>query len=348
MDKSTMQEEFSEHTELYEHYRIVVDRGQKLERIDKYLVHQLAQVSRTRIQVAAEAGNILVNEKAVKPSYKVKPEDIVSIVLPHPPQYVEILPEDIPLDIVYEDDDLVILNKRAGMVVHPGHGNFSGTLINALLFHFKDLPLFQSGELRPGLVHRIDKNTSGIMVVAKNELAMNRLAKQFFDHTISRKYSALVWGEPSPPEGTIEGNIGRNIRERIKMQVFPDGSGGKPAVTHYKVIERFGYISLVECRLETGRTHQIRVHFQHIHHPLFNDTEYGGDKVLRGTTSASYRQFVNNCFRLLPGQALHARSLEFRHPRTGKVMSFDSPMPDDMQQVIEKWREYTRNRTNEN
>jgi 23S rRNA pseudouridine1911/1915/1917 synthase len=345
MDKVTMQEEFSEHNELYEHHRIVVDRGQSLERIDKFLVHQLSQFSRTRIQAAAQAGNILVNDNPVKPSYKVKPQDVVSIVLPHPPQYIELLPEDIPLDIVYEDDDLIILNKKAGMVVHPGHGNFSGTLINALLYHFRDLPLFQSGEMRPGLVHRIDKNTSGIMVVAKDEMALNRLAKQFFDHTIDRRYNALVWGEPSPPEGTITGHVGRNPRERTKMQVFPDGSAGRPAITHYNIIESFGYVSLVECRLETGRTHQIRVHFQNFRHPLFNDAEYGGDKILRGTTSASYRQFVQNCFTLLPRQALHARSLEFRHPRTGKVMSFDSTLPADMQQVIEKWRDYTRARS---
>jgi 23S rRNA pseudouridine1911/1915/1917 synthase len=341
-------EEFTEQSELYEHHRFMVDRGQELMRIDKYLVQKLSQVSRTRIQAAAQAGNILVNEKPIKPSYKVKPEDIVSIVLPHPPQYVEILPEDIPLDIVYEDEDLVVLNKRAGMVVHPGHGNFSGTLINALLHHFRDLPLFQSGEMRPGLVHRIDKNTSGIMVVAKNELALNRLARQFYDHTISRKYIALVWGVPDPPDGTIEGHIGRNNRDRTKMFVFPDGYEGRPAITHYKIIERFGYVSLVECRLETGRTHQIRVHFQYIRHPLFNDADYGGDQVLRGTISASYRQFIHNCFALLPRQALHARSLEFTHPRTGKIISFDSPLPEDMQQVIEKWRGYTRVRSEEN
>ena len=340
-----MPEEFNEHTELYEHHRIVVDRGQDMLRIDKYLVHKLSHVSRTRIQAAAQAGNILVNEKPVKPSYKVKPEDVVSIVLPYPPQYIEILPEDIPLDIYYEDDDLIILNKKAGMVVHPGHGNFTGTLINALLYHFRDLPLFQTGELRPGLVHRIDKNTSGILVVAKNEMALNRLARQFFDRTIRRKYTAMVWGEPDPPEGIIQGHIGRNPRSRTKMKVFPDGSEGKPAITHYSTIENFGYVSLLECRLETGRTHQIRVHFQYIRHPLFNDAEYGGDQILRGTTSASYRQFIKNCFGLLPRQALHARSLEFVHPRTGKTMSFDSALPDDMKMVIEKWREYTRSRS---
>lgn len=338
------EEEIIDQQELFEHYRFNVDPGQSLLRIDKFLSCRIENTSRTRIQNAANAGNILVNNIPVKPNYKVKPGDIVQIVLPSPPREIELIPENIPVNIVYEDNDVVVVNKEPGMVVHPAYGNYTGTLVNALMWHFKDLPLFQTGELRPGLVHRIDKNTSGILVIAKNEFSLNRLSKQFFDRTTDRKYMALVWGTPDPPEGTITGNVGRNIRDRKIMQVFPDGNQGKPAITHYKVIEDLGYISVVECKLETGRTHQIRVHFSFIKHPLFNDEEYGGNRILKGTTFARYQQFVRNCFKILPRQALHARSLAFNHPVTGKRLSFDSGLPEDMRQVIEKWRNYTSGR----
>ena len=333
-------EELTDQQELFEHFRFKSEPGQSLIRIDKFLSSRLENTSRTRIQNAANAGNILVNDKPVKPNYRVKPNDIVQVVLPNPPREIELIPENIPINIIHEDDDVIVVNKNAGMVVHPAYGNYTGTLVNALMWHFRDLPMFQSGELRPGLVHRIDKNTSGILVIAKNELALNRLSRQFYDRTTGRRYIALVWGTPDPPEGTISGNVGRNIRDRKIMQVFPDGSQGKPAITHYSVIEDYGYVSLVECRLETGRTHQIRVHFSHIKHPLFNDEEYGGEKILRGTTFARYQQFVRNCFTILPRQALHAKSLSFDHPVTGKRLSFDSELPDDMQKVTEKWRNY--------
>jgi 23S rRNA pseudouridine1911/1915/1917 synthase len=285
-----------------------------------------------------------VNNNPVKPSYKIKPGDVVQIVLPNPPREIELIPENIPINIVYEDDDVVVVNKAAGMVVHPGYGNYTGTLVNALMWHFKDLPLFSTGDLRPGLVHRIDKDTSGILVIAKNELSLNRLSKQFYDHTTDRKYIALVWGLPEPPEGTIIGNVGRSIRDRKIMQVFPDESQGKSAITHFRVIENLGYISMVECKLETGRTHQIRVHFSYIKHPLFNDEVYGGNQILKGTTFAKYQQFVKNCFKILPRQALHAKSLAFDHPVTRERLSFDSELPDDMKQVIEKWRNYSSGR----
>ena len=338
------EEDISDQQELYEHYRYLVDPGQSFLRIDRYLSARLENTSRTRIQNAANAGNILVNNIAVKPNYKVKPGDVVQIVLPSPPREIELVPENIPIKIIYEDDDVVVVNKEAGMVVHPAYGNYRGTLVNALMWHFKDLPLFQTGESRPGLVHRIDKNTSGILVIAKNELSLNRLSRQFYERTTDRKYLALIWGTPETEEGTITGHVGRNIRDRKIMQVFPDGSQGKTAITHYKVIEDFGYVSLVECKLETGRTHQIRVHFSYIRHPLFNDDEYGGDQILKGTTFTKYKQFVRNCFKILPRQALHAKSLSFDHPVTGKRMSFNSDLPDDMTQVIEKWRNYTSSR----
>jgi 23S rRNA pseudouridine1911/1915/1917 synthase len=338
------EEDTNDQQELFEHYRYTVDPGQSLLRIDKYLSSRIEGVSRTRIQNAANAGNILVNNSTVKPNYRVRPGDVVQIVLPNPPREIELIAENIPLNIVYEDDDLIVVNKGAGMVVHPAYGNYNGTLVNALMWHFKDLPLFQSGETRPGLVHRLDKNTSGIMVVAKNELSLNKLSRQFYERTTGRKYFALVWGVPDPSEGTITGNVGRNIRDRKIMQVFPDGSQGKPAVTHYRVIENFGYVSLVECRLETGRTHQIRVHFSHIRHPLFNDDEYGGDQILKGTTFTKYQQFIKNCFTILPRQALHAKSLSFDHPVSGERLSFDSELPDDMKQLIEKWRNYISGR----
>lgn len=326
--------------EMFEHYRFTADPGQSMLRIDKFLSDRIENTSRTRIQSAANAQCILVNNNPVKPSYKVKPGDVVQVVLPNPPREIELIPQDLPVNIIYEDDDLVIVNKEPGMVVHPGYGNYTGTLVNALMWHFKDLPLFSTGEMRPGLVHRIDKNTSGIIVVAKNEFALYNLSKQFYDRTTDRKYVAIVWGAPEPPEGTITGNVGRNIRDRKIMQVFPEGNDGKPAITHYRVLENFGYTSVIECKLETGRTHQIRVHMSYIKHPLFNDQEYGGDKILKGTTFSKYQQFIKNCFSILPRQALHAKSLSFDHPVTGKRLYFDSKLPSDMQQVIEKWRRY--------
>jgi 23S rRNA pseudouridine1911/1915/1917 synthase len=330
--------------ELFEHHRIVVDKGQQAMRIDKYLVNRLVNTSRSKIQAATDAGNILVNEKAVKSNYKIKPEEVISIVLPHPPRDTEILPEDIPLNVVFEDEHILVINKNAGLVVHPGVGNYNGTLINALYYYYRDLPLFQTGDMRPGLVHRLDKNTSGILLIAKTEFALNRLARQFYDRTTSRKYLALVWGSLDEDEGRIDGHIGRDPKDRKKMTVFSDGSQGKPAVTHYKLLERLGYLSLVECQLETGRTHQIRVHFKHIRHPLFNDETYGGDQILKGTTFTKYKQFVQNCFQVLPRHALHAKSLGFMHPATGEKMIFDSDLPEDMTRVIEKWRRYTGHR----
>ena len=334
----------NEDQELFEHFRIEVDPGQKPLRIDKFLVNRIENASRSKIQSAAEAENILVNEKPVKSNYKVKPNDIISIVMAYPPREIELIPENIPINIVYEDDEVAVVNKEPGMVVHPSYGHYTGTLVNAMMYHFKDLPLFNSGEMRPGLVHRIDKNTSGLLVLAKTETALNKLAKQFFDKTTERRYIALVWGTFEEKEGTITGHIGRNIRNRKVMQVFPDGSQGKHAVTHYKVLEELGYITMVECKLETGRTHQIRVHFQHIGHPLFNDFEYGGDQILKGTTFTKYKQFVQNCFNILPRQALHAKTLGFVHPKTGEFMQFNSELPDDMVEVIEKWKRYLSGR----
>jgi 23S rRNA pseudouridine1911/1915/1917 synthase len=338
------EEELVDQQELFEHHRFKVDGKQSLLRIDKYLAARMENTSRTRIQNASNAGNILVNNVPAKPNYKVKPGDIIQIVLPTPPREIELIPENIPINVVYEDDDVIVVNKEAGMVVHPAYGNYTGTLVNALMWHFKDLPLFQTGEVRPGLVHRIDKDTSGILLIAKNELAHNRLARQFYDRTTDRKYIALVWGNPDPAEGTITGNVGRSPKDRKVMHVFSDESQGKHAVTHYKTIENLGYISMVECKLETGRTHQIRVHFSYIKHPLFNDDEYGGNKILKGTTFTKYQQFVRNCFEILPRQALHAKSLAFDHPVTKQRLFFDSELPTDMQTVIEKWKNYTSGR----
>jgi 23S rRNA pseudouridine1911/1915/1917 synthase len=337
----------ADNNELFEHFRFTADPGQTTLRIDKFLFNKLEGTSRSRIQSAANAGNILSNGSPVKPNYRVKPGDLVTIVLPHPPRKIELIPQDIPLDIVFEDEDVILLNKQSGLVVHPGYGNYSGTLINALMYHLKDNPLFHSGEERPGLVHRIDKNTSGLLVVAKNEIALNKLASQFFHKTSKRTYSALVWGDMKEEEGTIVGNIGRNPKNRKQMHVFPDGDQGKEAVTHYRVLEQLGYVNLVECRLETGRTHQIRVHFQYLGHPLFNDPEYGGDRILRGTTFTKYKQFVQNCFDLLPGQALHARTLGFIHPSSGKEMLFDAPLPEGFSKVLQKWRTYIQGRHDE-
>ena len=339
-----MQEVQLEQSELFEHFRFEADKGQSTLRIDKFLFNKLEGTSRSRIQAAASAGSILVNDRIVKSNYRVKPLDIISIVLPNPPRKLELIPEDIPLNIVFEDQDLLVVNKVPGMVVHPGHGNYTGTLINALMYHLKDNPMFQSGEERPGLVHRIDKNTSGLLLVAKNEVAMSKLAMQFYNKTTKRTYQALVWGNMDEREGTITGNLGRSPKDRTKMIVYPDGSQGKNAVTHYTVLEELGYVNLVECRLETGRTHQIRAHFQYLKHPLFNDFEYGGDKILRGTTFTKYKQFVTNCFNILPRQALHAKSLGFVHPTSEKEMLFESELPEDMQTVIEKWRKYITGR----
>jgi 23S rRNA pseudouridine1911/1915/1917 synthase len=313
-------------------------------RVDKFLFNRLESVSRNKIQIAVKAGNVLVNNNAVKPNYRIKPGDQVTVVLPYPHREYEILPEDIPVSILYEDEQLIVVNKEAGMVVHPGHGNYTGTLVNALCWHLKDIPLFQAGEIRPGLVHRIDKDTSGILVIAKTEMALNRLAKQFFDRITQRTYQAVVWGTFDPPEGTISGNIGRSIRDRLKMQVFTDGTSGKPAITHYRMLEDLGHVSLIECRLETGRTHQIRVHMEYIRHPVFNDARYGGNQILRGTVFTKYRQFVENCFRLIPRHALHAKSLRFRHPETGQEMFFESELPADMHKLLEKWRKYVADR----
>jgi len=339
------QDDEGQESGLYEHYSLTVDPGQTQVRIDKFIVNRIDSASRSKIQAAADAGNILVNGKSVKSNYKVKPGDEISIVMDFPRRELKIIPEDIPLDIVYEDDQLIVINKPAGLVVHPGHGNYTGTLVNALAWHYKDLPLFnEANDPRPGLVHRIDKNTSGLMVVAKTELAKTKLALQFFDKTTKRQYVALVWGRLKEPEGTIEGNIGRSVKDRQVFTVYEDGEHGKHAVTHYRLLEELGYVSLVQCQLETGRTHQIRVHMKHIGHPLFNDDTYGGDKILWGTTFSKYKQFVANCFKILPRQALHAKTLGFVHPTTGEEMLFDSELAQDMQNAITKWRDYISSR----
>lgn len=329
-----------EDEELYEHHRIVADKGQTLMRIDHYLKHHLSGVTRTKLQNAIETESVKVNNKAIKSSYKVKPFDVITISLPHPPRETEIIPENIPLDIVYEDEEVLVLNKPAGMVVHPAYGNWSGTVVNALVYHFQHLPTGRNGEARPGLIHRIDKDTSGLLVIAKTEYSMAHIARQFFEHTTERTYYALVWGEPKESKGTIVGHIGRSARDRKVMSVYVDGSQGKHAVTHYEVLQSYKYVSLVKCNLETGRTHQIRAHFQHLGHPLFSDSVYGGDKILRGTTSGSYRSFVENCFELMPRQALHAKSIGFQHPRTKQWLQFDSELPVDFKAVIEKWEKY--------
>lgn len=328
--------------ELFEHYRIKADKGQALLRIDKFLMDRVGNTSRNKIQVAAHNGNILVNGEAVKPNYRVKPFDDISIVLPHPVREIELIPENIPLNIVYEDDTFLIVNKQPGLVVHPGYGNYTGTLVNGLIYHFNNLPQPKGSDVpRPGLVHRIDKLTSGLMVIAKTDDALTNLSKQFFDRTIDRRYNAIVWGNVEEDEGFIEGNLARSLKDRKVMDVYEDGVTGKYALTRYKVLERFGYVTLVECKLETGRTHQIRVHFQHIRHSLFSDPEYGGDKILYGTTFPKYKQFVENCFKILPRQALHAKTLEFEHPVTKEWMKFNSELPDDMVAVLEKFRTYT-------
>ena len=331
--------------ELFEHFKIEVPKGQAFLRIDKFLMGFIQNATRNKIQNAATSGDIYVNDVPVKSNYKVKPLDVIRLMLTHPPFDNTVLPENIPLNIVYEDDALLLINKPPGFVVHPGHGNYTGTLVNALAYHFENLPMNSSE--RPGLVHRIDKDTSGLLVIAKTEQAMSFLAKQFEDKTSDREYIALVWGNVKEDEGTVEGNIGRHVKDRMQMAVFPDGDQGKPAVTHYKVIERLGYVTLISCKLETGRTHQIRVHMKYIGHTIFNDARYGGDLILKGTTFTKYKQFVDNCFKTLPRQALHAKTLGFQHPTTKEFMSFDTDLPQDLLDCIDKWRNYTKSHTND-
>jgi 23S rRNA pseudouridine1911/1915/1917 synthase len=331
-----------EEEDLYEHYRIVADKGQGPMRLDKFLSLHVPNVTRTKIQNGIELEAIKVNEAPTKASYKVKPQDVITLSLPQPPRDTEIIPEDIPLDIVYEDEELTLVNKPAGMVVHPAFGNWSGTLVNALVYHFQHLPTSRNGEVRPGLVHRIDKDTSGLLVIARSEYGMTHLAKQFFDHTIERTYYALVWGEPKLAKGTIVGHIGRSAKDRRVMDVYPDGSQGKHAVTHYEVLKPMRYVSLIKCNLETGRTHQIRAHLKFLGNPLFGDSTYGGDRILRGTTSGSYRAFVENCFQIMPRQALHAKSLGITHPRTREWMQFDTELPQDFQEVLARWENYVQ------
>jgi len=331
--------------ELYEHYRFEAGKAQQPLRVDKFLMNLVENATRNKIQKAAEAGNIYVNDVPVKSNHKVKSSDVVRVLLEHPPYEHLLEPENIPINIVFEDDELLIVNKEPGMVVHPGHGNYSGTLVNALAYHFENLPMNSSE--RPGLVHRIDKDTSGLLVVAKTEQAMAYLTKQFADKTSEREYIALVWGNVQADEGTIVGNIDRHPKDRMQMSVYPDGEQGKHAVTHYKVIERLGYVTLVSCKLETGRTHQIRVHMKYIGHTLFNDARYGGDIILKGTTFTKYKQFIDNCFKTLPRQALHAKTLGFEHPKTKEFIRFNSELPQDMTECIEKWRIYSKSHTTE-
>lgn len=340
MNEEVEEVEGAEEEELFEHYRFKADPGQVVVRIDKFLIDRLPNTSRNKIQVAAKSGNILVNGEKVKQNYKVKPKDEVSMVLPYPVREIELIPQNIPLEIQYEDETLVVVNKPSNMVVHPAYGNYTGTLVNALVYHFDNLPYRISDYFgRPGLVHRLDKHTTGLMVVAKTENALTHLAKQFYDRTTERRYHALVWGDVKE-DGTITGNIGRSLKNRKMMTVFPEGDHGKHAVTHYKVIEKFGLVTLIECKLETGRTHQIRAHMKYLGHPLFNDLEYGGDSIVKGTTSAKYKKFIENCFELIPGQALHAKTLGFEHPETKEYLRFDSELPEGFNKILEKWRKY--------
>ena len=330
--------------DLYEHFRFVADKGQSPLRVDKFLMNKVENATRNRIQKSAKEGNIFVNDSVVKSNYKVKAHDVITVRFEHPPYEMLLTPEDLPIDIVYEDDALLVVNKAAGMVVHPGHGNYSGTLINALAFHFDNLPNNSSD--RPGLVHRIDKDTTGLLVVAKTEEAMAHLSKQFFNKTTEREYVAISWGAMQEEHGTIEGHIGRHPKNRLQNTVYLDQDDldkGKPAVTHYKVLEHLGYVTLVSCKLETGRTHQIRVHMKHIGHTLFNDQRYGGNAILKGTTFSKYKQFVDNCFKVLPRQALHAKTLGFMHPTTNEFMRFEAPIPQDMEACLDKWRNYSKN-----
>ncbi|WP_041738285.1 RluA family pseudouridine synthase [Echinicola vietnamensis] len=324
----------------YEHLRIAVDKGQAATRVDKFLTDKVANVTRNKVQQAIDNGQVKINGSNTKANYKIKPGDVITVVLEMEPRETEVLPEKLDLDIVHEDDHLLVVNKPAGMVVHPAYGNWTGTLVNGLVYHFSQLPEMPGNSGRPGLVHRIDKDTSGLLVIAKSEQAMTGLAKQFFDHSIERTYIALVWGEPQEDAGTIDAHVGRSARDRKVMDVFPEGDQGKNAVTHWKVLKRLRYVSLVQCNLETGRTHQIRAHMKYLGHPLFNDAVYGGDKIRKGTQFSKYKAFVNNCFKLLPRQALHAKSLGFSHPISQDFLQFTSNLPEDMQSVLERWENY--------
>ena len=326
--------------DLFEHYSIKVDANQQLLRIDKFLMDRLPNVTRNRVQAAIKDGFVKVNEGNIKANYKVRSNDEIVISLPEPPRDTDVVPENIALDIVFEDDDLMVVNKPAGMVVHPAYNNWSGTLVNALVYHFNNLPTMKDNEGRPGLVHRIDKDTSGLLVVAKSEKAMTGLAKQFFDHSIERTYYAVVWGDVKEEKGTVNVNLGRSFKDRRITAAFPEGDFGRHAVTHYKLLKRLRYVNLIQCNLETGRTHQIRAHMKHIGHTLFNDTTYGGNKILKGTTFSKYKQFVDNCFKIMPRQALHAKSLGFVHPCTGEKLYFESELPADFTALLEKWEHY--------
>jgi 23S rRNA pseudouridine1911/1915/1917 synthase len=328
--------------DLFEHHRIVADAGQSLVRIDKFLMDRLPNVTRTKIQNGIHEGFVKVNEKNVKPNYKIHPNDVVTVSLPEPPRDTDVKPENIPLNIVFEDEHLLVVNKPAGMVVHPAYQNWSGTLVNALTYHFQNLPQMPGNEGRPGLVHRIDKDTSGLLVIAKTELAINSLAKQFFDHSIERTYNAIVWGIPEPPEGRIDVNVGRSLKDRRVTVAFPKGDFGRTAITNYKLLKDFRYVSLIECKLETGRTHQIRAHMKYLGHPIFNDEMYGGSDVVKGTVFTKYKQFVDNCFKIIPRQALHAKTVGFIHPATQKFIQFDSELPKDFSEVMEKWEHYVK------
>ncbi len=332
-----------EDDELYEHQRIVVDKGQISMRLDKYLPHFTKNVSRNKIQNSIDAEAIKVNGKIAKASYKVKPLDVITFSLPRPPRNYELLAENIFLNIVYEDDDLLIVNKPAGMVVHPAVGHWSGTLVNGLVYHFQHLPTHKNGEIRPGLVHRIDKDTSGLLVIAKTDFAMTHLAKQFFDHSIERTYYAIIWGVPKENTGTIHKHIGRSLKNRKICDVFEDGTHGKDSITHYKVLKDYKYVSLIQCNLETGRTHQIRVHMKYLGHPLFNDADYGGNKILRGQNSGNYKKFIDDCFEMIPRQALHAKTLGFIHPSTKEWMQFDTELPNDFLLTLNNWEKYHHN-----
>lgn len=339
-----MEEELQEESDdiLFEHERFVVDAGQSLLRIDKFLNAKLQGVTRSKIQDGIEAGFVKVNDKTVKANYKVHPRDVISISLPKPPRDTEVKPENIPLNIVFEDDHLLVINKPAGMVVHPAYQNWTGTLVNALTYHFQQLPTMPGNDGRPGLVHRIDKDTSGLLVIAKDEHTLTHLARQFFDHSIERKYWAVVWGEPDPANGTINVNVGRSLKDRRVTAAFPDGDFGRTAITHYRTLQTLRYVSLIECQLETGRTHQIRAHMKHVGHPLFNDATYGGDQVVKGTVFTKYKQFVENCFEIMPRQALHAKTLGFVHPHTNKFMKFECDLPEDFRSLLEKWEHYVK------
>jgi len=340
-DEQPGQEE-NQDDDLFVHHHIIADKNQSMLRIDKFLMTRLPNVTRNRIQGAIKEGFIKVNAREIKSNYKVRPLDEIKILLPEPPRDTEVLPEDIPIDIVYEDEDILIVNKQAGMVVHPAFNNWTGTLVNALTHHFQQLPTMPDNEGRPGLVHRIDKDTSGLLVIAKNEVSMTHLAKQFFNHSIERTYYALVWGEPDPTEGTIDVNLGRSLKDRRVTAAFPEGDFGRNAITHFKTIENLRYVSLLQCNLETGRTHQIRAHLKHLGHPLFNDETYGGNRVLKGTVFSKYKSFVQNCFKTIPRQALHAKTLGFIHPRTNRHVQFESELPEDFKEVLSKWRDYVK------